>query len=77
MKNLFNSITKAIGLDEKKEEAQTPSEASIKSIPSREEIGNGVNSTPAEIKKLGGIHKLRSKIQAKRNTAKNAQQPRV
>jgi hypothetical protein len=41
------------------------------------EIGNGVNSTPEEIKKLGGIEKLRAKIKAKREIAKAAEQPRV
>lgn len=42
-----------------------------------DEIGNGVNSTPEEIKQLGGLEKLRAKIKAKNEAAKNAEQPRV
>lgn len=41
------------------------------------EIGNGINSTPEEIKQLGGLEKLRAKIKAKNEAAKNAEQPRV
>lgn len=43
----------------------------------RTEISDGVNSTPDEIKSLGGIHKLRAKIKAKQEAARAAKQPRV
>jgi hypothetical protein len=63
-------------LSGKTEEEKPINDPSDESQPSYG-TGNGVNSTPAEIKKLGGIEKLRARINAKRELAKLAKQPRV
>jgi hypothetical protein len=64
--------------DHKKQTTTTDTEPDIISnMPSQEEVGNGVNSTPEEIKKLGGVSKLRARIKARRDAAKEAEQPKV
>jgi hypothetical protein len=56
---------------------KTPKAAQPLKVVEDAEIGAGVNSTTEEIEQLGGLAKLRAKIKAKQDKAKNAKQPRV